>query len=498
MTERVQKSEQISSYRTIIKATSLFGGVQVYQILIQIIKSKFIAILLGPAGVGVLGLYQSAIDMIKQLTSFGLSQSAVRDVSEANGTCDMAHITRTITVVHRLVWLTGLLGSLVVILVSPFLSQLTFGDNTYILSFVILSVILLLDQLCAGQKVILQGTRRLKDLAKASAIGVTVGLLACIPIFYWLGIKGIVPTLILNSLIALLLSWYYSKKIKIERISLSFREVLAEGGVMLKLGIALSFGSLLTAASAYILRGYIRSVGGTDEVGVFTAGYSIMSTYVGMVFAALSTDYYPRLAAVNNDEKECRDLVNYQGEIATLILMPLLIICMVFMPVIIKILYSEKFLGASIYTIWAAAGMIFKLGSWVIAYQFIAKGDSKVFIFNEASCCAYMLILNIFGYILFGLEGLGVSFVLGYLLYYLQVLFVSKRKYDYRMSSAFCRLFLISLFINACALCIVLTIDGMMKYLLGSIVIVISLSISLIGIRQRIGSINYFKRKKHE
>ena len=58
-----------SSYRSIFKATSLFGGVQVYQILIQIIKSKFVAVLLGPAGVGIMGLYQSGLQLIQQISS---------------------------------------------------------------------------------------------------------------------------------------------------------------------------------------------------------------------------------------------------------------------------------------------------------------------------------------------------------------------------------------------------------------------------------------------
>ena len=48
--------EQKSSYRQIVKATSLFGGVQFFQIIISVIRSKFVAILLGPAGMGIVGL----------------------------------------------------------------------------------------------------------------------------------------------------------------------------------------------------------------------------------------------------------------------------------------------------------------------------------------------------------------------------------------------------------------------------------------------------------
>ena len=155
-----------SSYRSIFKATSLFGGVQVYQILIQIIKSKFVAVLLGPAGVGIMGLYQSGLQLIQQISSMGLASSAVRDVSEANGTNDIQRIAKTITVVRKLVWHTGLLGLVLVALFSPLLSKASFGNYDYTIPFIILSVTLLIDQISSGQRVILQGLRRLKDLAK--------------------------------------------------------------------------------------------------------------------------------------------------------------------------------------------------------------------------------------------------------------------------------------------------------------------------------------------
>ena len=172
-----------SSYRSIFKATSLFGGVQVYQILIQIIKSKFIAILLGPAGIGIIGLYQSGLQFVQQLTNMGLAQSAVRDVSEANGTGDKQRIAHTITVVRRLVWITGLLGLIAVAVLSPLLSKSSFGNYDYTIPFIILSFTLLLDQLSAGQKVVLQGMRRLKELAKCSAFGATFGLITSVPLY---------------------------------------------------------------------------------------------------------------------------------------------------------------------------------------------------------------------------------------------------------------------------------------------------------------------------
>lgn len=54
-----------TSYKSIFKATSLFGGVQVFKILVNIIKQKLLAILIGPEGVGILGLFTSATQLYK-------------------------------------------------------------------------------------------------------------------------------------------------------------------------------------------------------------------------------------------------------------------------------------------------------------------------------------------------------------------------------------------------------------------------------------------------
>ena len=86
-------SEKQSEYRQVMKATSIFGGVQVFTILIGIIRSKFIAILLGPIGMGVFGLLSSTISMIASLTNFGLETSAVKDISAANITGNLNRIS---------------------------------------------------------------------------------------------------------------------------------------------------------------------------------------------------------------------------------------------------------------------------------------------------------------------------------------------------------------------------------------------------------------------
>lgn len=330
-------SDSRSSYISIFKATSLFGGVQLYQIFIQIVKSKVIAVLLGPFGVGIMGLFQSGLSLVQQITGMGLSSSAVRDVSEAYGTGDMNRISQTVTSLRRLVWITGLLGLIIVVFTSPFFSKSSFGNYDYTFQFIILSVTLLFDQLAVGQKVLLQGMRRLKDLALCSAVGVTAGLAISVPLYYWLGVSGIAPTLVLTSVCSLCVTWLFARKVKIKKAVITIKETFARGRHMLVMGVSMSFSGILASGVAYVTRGYIQGVGGVEEVGLYQAGHVIITTYVGLVMNSIATDYYPRLASINKDNEKCREAVCQQGEIGTMILAPLLTMCLVFMPFVLRI-----------------------------------------------------------------------------------------------------------------------------------------------------------------
>lgn len=485
-----------TAYRGIFKATSLFGGLQIYQILISVIKSKFVAVLLGPLGVGIQGLYTSALQFIQGLTSMGLSSSAIRNVSEANGTADMARVARVVKTLRRLVLCTGLLGLLVVLFLSPVLSKTSFGDSNHIVAFACLSVTLLIDQICAGQKVVLQGMRRLKQLAKASAIGSTFSLFVSVPLYYLYGIKGIVPTLILNSITLLLLSWIYARQVSLPDVEMTAKETVHNGAGMIKMGLAMSWSSILVLGCAYVLRWFIRLESGTEAVGLYTAGFTIINSYVGMVFTAVGTDYYPRLAAVNSDNIKMRTLVNQQGEIAVLILAPLLLICIVFMPLVLKILYSNQFLAATDFVVIAAVGMMFKLGSWLIAYQFIAKGESKLFVFNETITNVYFLALNLIGYKLLGLAGLGIAFTLSYLIYFIQVFFIAKRRYEYAFSAEFMRVMLSQTVLLLLCFALAIMHKQIVTYFAGSILIFISGVISLIGLNRRMDILGAIRSKK--
>ena len=339
-------SETKSAYRQIMKATSIFGGVQVFNILISIIRSKVVALFLGPAGMGIVGLLNSTIGLMSSLTNCGLSTSAVKSISKVDFTTTDAEekLALEVSILKRLVWYTGIFGTLLTFVLSSWLSQLTFGNSNYTFAFIWIAITILFKQLTEGKLAILQGLRKLKLQAKANMYGSFFGLLFTIPLYYYLGIESIVPAIIIASLITLVSSLYFSSRIKIKDIKLTNSQILTDGKAMIKLGISLSFIGMLTVLSGYILQIVISHKGGIVEVGLFSAGFDLINTYVGLIFSAISTDYFPRLVAIIDDKNKIRTTVVQQAIIAVLVITPIIIMFLTFAPVIIRILYSLKFI----------------------------------------------------------------------------------------------------------------------------------------------------------
>ena len=375
---------------------------------------------------------------------------------------------------------------LVTLVLSPWLSQLTFGNKNYTLAFIWLSVTLLFNQLTNGQMALLQGVRKLKYLAKSNLYGSALGLIITVPLYYKFGLNGIVPVLIVASVISLSLSYYFSHKTKILPIKVSKVRTIAEGKVMLSMGIMISLSGLFTIGAAYIVRIFISRYGSIADVGLFTAGFTIINTYVGIVFSAMWTDYYPRLSEVSKSNKLSKQTINHQAELALLILGPILIFFLVFINWIIIILYSTKFIDVSAMIYWAALGMFFKTINWAIATLFMAKGSGKLYLFNEMTSNLYQLALNLVGYYLWGLTGLGLSFLVGNFIYLIQVYMIAKIKFEFNFDNALIKIFVFQFLLALFSFFAVKFLKQPFPYITGVVLISISVGHSLKELDKRL------------
>ena len=173
-----------NKYNSILKATSLLGGVQMINILLNLLRTKAIAILLGPSGVGLNGIYNETRELIHTTTNLGLDISGVRGISQAFEQNDVAEIDRQVTLLRTMVLLFALFGTLLCSLIAQPLSWFTFKDNSHTWDFVFLSPAVAFSTITCGEMAVLKGLRQLKSLASLSVVNVVIAIVVSLPIYY--------------------------------------------------------------------------------------------------------------------------------------------------------------------------------------------------------------------------------------------------------------------------------------------------------------------------
>ncbi len=404
--------------RMAMKAMGIFGGVQMVGILCSIVRTKLVALWIGPVGVGLFSLFNQALDMISTATNLGIRQSSVRDISQATEHTDgkEMHISRVITAVRRWSWWLGLAGAVITIALAPVLSSFTFGDTNHIWGFVALSVALLFMALTGGEQAVLQGLSKLKRLAGATMWGTVFGLVLSVPMFYYLGENSVVPSIIAYAAGCLLFAWVFRDK-DYPKAQLSPRRTFYIGKAFVKLGIYMTLGLFVSTLMNYVFNAWLNNVAGTAEVGYYQAGYTLVNKYTGLVLTALGMEYYPRLARVAESRLRLTAFVSQEVTVTMLVMAPIVAVFILLRGAIVWTLYAPGFEVILPFVAWGMIGTVWRALSWCMSFVILAKGDGKMFLATEVASDLIGFGLNVVCYHLWGLTGLGISFMVWYVIY---------------------------------------------------------------------------------
>lgn len=479
-----------NTYRNMVKGTAIFGGMQVFTILINLIRGKFVALLLGPEGMGISSLLTSSMNTIQQCTSLGLNLSIVKEISEAREANDKERISQVAFLSRILLKCTALIGAIITFIFSKSLSVLSFGNTHYKWYFILLSAVVFLTTLSNGELALLQGLREIKKLAYASIIGASTGLFIGIPLYYFLGYEGIVPAMIALSLATYGFYKYsgrklWNKKIRGER---ERNQLFPLAKKMVYLGVVLMVASLLGTGANYALNTFISHYGTLDDVGLYQATNSVTNQYVGVVFTAMSLDYLPRLAAIQNDSVKLSDVVNKQIEIVMFILAPLSALLILFAPLVVRLFLSEKFLTIIPLLRWMAVGLFLKGLAYPMGYISFSKGDKKTFFWLEGIWANLsMLFISLLSYHVWGLIGLGISVCMIYFIGCALYLLITFRRYHYQPERSLYRVVGFLMFFLSICFCGSLLSNLIYGYIVMSISSLVCVLYCLVQLNRRLG-----------
>lgn len=422
---RAQGAKQ-ESYRQVLRSTSLIGGAQAVNMLIGMVRVKLVAALIGPAGVGLMGVYTSITAIASTVAGLGIQTSGVREVAKAVSAGRCEDVARTVTTLSRVCWITGAVGAIGLVVLAPQVSHWSFGNYGHARAIQLLAITVLLGNLAAGQGAAIQGMRRIGDLAWISVLSALIGAVSSIVVFYVLGQHGIVLSLIIGSAIAFVLSSVYARRIELVEVHVSARDSISASLSLMQFGFALVISALFSTVTAYAIRSLLVRECGLAGAGIYSAAFGLSGMFAQFVLGAMGTDFYPRLTAVSDDRNEMVSIINEQTEIGLLLAFPGLLATLVLSPYAIALFYTPEFAESSDLLNWFVVGCMGRVVSWPLGFSLLAKQLNKFFVGTEIAFNCLHLALVWLGLRSYGLIGSAFAFAVLYVGYTGSMLLIAR------------------------------------------------------------------------
>ena len=386
------------SYRQILRSSTLVGAASLLQMLIGLARTKAFAVWLGPAGLGLMSVLGTVVDLSRNLASLGLNPSGVRRIAQAHASGDAARVVRTAQALRATAWVLGGIGASVLVVAAPWVSRLTFGTPERSTEIALLGAALWLRLVADGYGALVHGLRRIADMTRADLLAAAVGSLLAVGLVHAWREEGVAAALVAIAGMSALTSWWVARQAtrsmpggvtaaaqvplpesasapaSAEDRAAHRAALLAEARTLLRGGLALMGSGLLTLGAAWAVRGVLVRHAGLAEAGLFQSAWTLGGLLVGVVVQSMAADFYPRLVGVARDDVAAIRLVNEQMLVNLLVGGTGVLATMSLAPVALPLLYSRAFDGAQETLRWICLGMALRVVTWPLGTLLVAKG----------------------------------------------------------------------------------------------------------------------------
>ena len=399
-----------SAYKRLLKVTTLFGSVQGLNILMNLIRAKLAAMLLGPAGIGLNSIYNETREFIHSTTNLGMDQSGTREIAKSTGAPDLED---SVTLTRSWIILLAVFGMLATAVFAYPLSWMLFSDGDHTWQIVALSPAVAFSTLTCGELTVLRGLQQMKTIAGVSVLHVVLGVLTTIPLYYIWGMDGIIGALVLMTLSLAIVTMIYSYRIHPPKFCF-VKAFLAKGRQMLVLGMSFVIAGFIANLGKLAVKAYINVNGSLDDVGLYSAGLTLTLMISNVVFASLENEFYPRLSSIFTDKTQRYLAIVRQMKVGLAIITPITIVAIVLMPWIVPILLSDEFSTIVPMAQIASLGLIFRALYLPAALVPMAAGESKIYLLLQAVSYVSFVPAVILGYHFGGITGTGIGLLVNH------------------------------------------------------------------------------------
>lgn len=414
---------------TLVKTSLLNGIAVVVKMLTLLGLNKILAVYVGPAGYAALGQFQNAVQMITIFASGAINTGVTKYTAEYHYDQEKQHV------VWRTAGTIALFGSLVTSTVIAIFSQPLaiwfLKDSSYSGVFLWFAATLLFFTFNTLLLAILNGKKEILRYVLANIAGSIFALVVTTFMVIQLGLYGALVALAIYQSVTFfvtLLLCYMAPWFKFGHL---FGRIDKQTAIALSKYAAMSLTSVACVPVSHILvRNYLVDSFGLISAGYWEASWRLSVAYLMLATTTLSVYYLPRLSELNNPIEIRNEIIHGYR-----IILPIAAIAGVVMYVlrdfIVGLLFTPDFYPMRELFAWQIMGDFFKTGSWLLAYLMLGKAMILPFMISEIVFSATFLFFAVFFTKHFGFEGVSIAHALNYLVYWIAMAFLLKKKFKY-------------------------------------------------------------------
>lgn len=408
----------------IVKVFSLNAISTFIRMLTGMVSVKIVASIIGPAGVAIVGQLNNLVSILLGVANGGISSGVTKYVAEYRD--DNQMMPNIMSNALRITVICSLMMSFVLIIGHRYFSQYVLLSDEYGYVFVVFGFTIIFYTLNGLLISILNGYKRFKRFVVVNISGTLIGLLFSVSLVVSFGLAGALINAVTFQSVIFFITLYLLRK-ETWLIKDNFTKKYDPCIVRMFLGYsAMTILSLaLLPVSQMLLRGYVISQISIVEAGWWEGMNRISQMYLSVITTSLSVYYLPKLSETRNSDELRAEIFRVYKFIAPILFIATLCIY-ILRHFIVWLLYTPSFYPMEDLFACQLIGDFFKIMSWILAYQMIAKSQTKIFIVTEIFFTVSYLLLSYAFIRINGIVGLTQGYMFNYIIYTLAMIVIYK------------------------------------------------------------------------
>jgi O-antigen/teichoic acid export membrane protein len=348
----------------LLETYSLLGIQHFASIILGLVRTKILAVTLGPYGVGIASQAISFFVMIQGIVALGMGGGFTKLIAEYKSHEDYESINKTLITLMVVYVSAGLVLLGVSIVFAQPLSAWAFDDPAYGNLIIMVAAAGVIWSQYLVVLFLFRGLFKWREYTQAATIGYAFNILLSVGLIYWLGVTGAVLSIVVAQAINLMIAevilhrnvmphyqldyWHYRPDKQIFRALLRY------------MGPVVSVQFFATFAGVFIRSEIIRELG-AEANGYFQAVWGISLAYMGFIINAVHTYGVPKVASLLGERDERVRVQNNMLRMGLLLTSPITIILLCFREIWIPLLYSAAFMVAGPLLFWQFAADLIRV-----------------------------------------------------------------------------------------------------------------------------------------